>query len=239
MKKKTILGMLIVMTVSSTAMADYFADFDGWVTADLDVAPWSRTGGATVIGDTPNLGLNPTDRVQIGGGPSGAWLRPVEADQFAQGTLEFDLLMNGIAPGWPGLNLILSDDDLPVQGVWFRIQSETGAGSDDLDLFVFDPGVASGSVALTDFMTRDAWYNFKIDFDAVGQTYDVSVDDVLLIDDEPTWGAFGEVNRITWQNPVGFYTQIDNVSLIPEPGSLALLGIGALLLNGFRKRRIG
>jgi hypothetical protein len=160
------------------------------------------------------LGLNLTDRVQIGGGPSSAWFRPGEADQFAQGTLEFDLMMSGIAPGWPALVLLLANDDIPVQGVWLRVQSETGAGTDDLDLYVFDPGVPSGSVKLTDFMTRDTWYNIKIDFDAVAQTYDVSVDDVLLLDDEPAWGAFGEVNRITWQNPVGFYTQIDNVSVI-------------------------
>ena len=237
---KRLLGMLCVMTMGSTAMADYSTDFDGWVTADLNTMPgWSTAGaGNTIIGDTPNLGLNLTDRVQIGGGPSSAWFRPAEADQFAQGTLEFDLLMNGPAPDYPSLVLYLANDDIPVQGVWLRIASETGAGSNDLDLWVYDPGVASGSVVLTDFMTRDAWYNIKIDFDAVAQSYDVSVEDNLLIDEEPAWGNFGEVNRITWQNGAGYYTQIDNVSLsnIPEPGSLVLLGIGALLLNRFRRR---
>ena len=238
---KRILGILCVMAFGPAAMADYFTDFDGWVTGDLNVAPWYTSGGAAVIGDTPALGLNLTDRVQIGGGPSSANLAPAEADQFAQGTLEFDLMMNGIAPGWPSLLLILNDDDVPVQGVYLRVASEGGAGTDDLDLFVFDPGLQTGSVVLTDFMARDAWYNIKIDFDAVAQSYDVSVDDSLVIDDEPAWGNIGEVNRVTWINAVGYYTQIDNVSLrnIPEPGSLALLGIGALLLHRSRKRTTG
>jgi hypothetical protein len=242
MKMKKILGMLCVMIVGSTAMGDYFADFDGWVTTDLDVAPWSRvaTTANVAIDDTPNLGLQPTDRVQIGYGAF-AWLEPAEADQFAQGTLEFDLKMSGVAPGWPNLILYLSNDDISVQGVWLRIASETGAGGNDLDLFVYTQGLGTGTVKLTDFMTRDAWYNIKIDFDAVAESYDVSVDNNVVLDDEPAWGAFGEVNRIAWQNSVGYYTQIDNVSLsnIPEPGSLALLGIGAFLLTRFRKRTTG
>jgi len=238
MKMKKILGMLCVMIVGSTAMGDYVADFDGWVSTDLDVAPWQRVGPNVIVGDTPNLGLNPTDRVQIGGS-SFAWLEPEEADQFAQGTLEFDLMLSGIAPGWPNLILYLSDDDVGAQGVWLRIASETGAGGNDLDLFVYDPGVSSGSVVLTDFMTRDAWYTMKIDFDLIGESYDVSLDNSIVLNDEPVWGAVPEINRIAWQNSVGFYTQIDNVSLIPEPGSLALLGIGAFLLTRFRKRTTG
>ena len=216
---KRLLSMLCVLTIGSTAMADYFTDFDGWVTGDLNVAPWYTTGGAASIGDTPNLGSNLTDRVEIGGGPSSANLAPAEADQFAQGILEFDLMMSGVAPGWPSLLLILNDDDIPVQGVYLRIASEGGAGTDDLDLFVFTPGLQTGSVALTDFMTRNAWYNIKIEFDAVAQSYDVSVDDSLVLDDQAAWGSIGEIDRITWINAVGYYTQIDNVSLIDaDPG---------------------
>jgi hypothetical protein len=204
------------MTISSTAMADYSTDFEGWVTADLDTMPgWSRVGaGNVIIGDTPNLGLNLTDRVQIGGAPSSARFVPEEADQFAQGTLEFDLMMNAaLVPSHPAFLLYLvNDGSNVVQAVWLRIASENNAGTDDLDLFVFHPGFSSGTVKLTDFMTRDTWYTIKVDFDAVAQTYDFSVDDVLLLDDEPAWGNAGEVNRIQWQNANGYYVQIDNVS---------------------------
>ena len=225
---KRILGMLCVMAISSTAMADYFTDFEGWVTGDLDTMPgWSReaTVANVIIGDTPNLGSNLTDRVQISYGAF-AWFEPGEADQFAHGILEFDVMMNGGAPGWPNLILYLSNDDAPVKGVWLRIASETGAGGDDLDLFVYDPGVSSGTVELTDFMTRDVWYNLKIEFNATNETYDVSLDDALVLDDEPAWGAFGEVNRIAWQNSVGYYTQIDNVSLVAGvPGPITPLEV--------------
>jgi len=215
--------MAFVIFLCSTSQADYLTDFEGWVTADLDVAPWSTVGSPNVV-ITTGLGSNASDVAQVGGNGF-AWLEPAVADQFALGTLAFDLLMSGVSPGWPALTLILSEDPAGggggVQAVYLRIASEPGAGGDDLDLFIFDPGLQTGSVVLQDFLARDVWAHLRIDFDAVADTYDLYVDGALEINNREFWGNVTKVNRISWNNPVGYYAQIDNVDLADVPAPSA------------------
>ena len=37
------------MALCSTSLADYLTDFEGWVTSDLDVAPWSTVSTPNVV----------------------------------------------------------------------------------------------------------------------------------------------------------------------------------------------
>ena len=203
--KRLIVVTLCVLTISSIAMADYSTDFEGWVDADLEVVPWGP--GLTNGTITTGLSTNTSDVVQLGASQWG-WYEPAEADQFTLGTLEFDILMNGPA-GHPSFYLYMADDDLGVQAVYWRVAEEAGAGGSDLDLYDF----GAGTVVLTDFMSKDEWVTFKINFDADTDTYDFYVNDFLELNDQPAWGNFTEVNRIAWNNGTGYYVQIDNVML--------------------------
>ena len=203
---------------NSGPTAPYATDFEGWTTPDLDVAPWSRVGTPGNVAVTAGLGTNLSDVVQVGFGGF-ARLNPAEAQQVSQGTLEFDVLFNGPTFGYPVLTMFLADDDIPLQAVWFRVGQEPDAGGDGLDLYVFTAGLGTGTVRLTDFVSKDVWYTFRIDFDTAVGTYDLLVDGVLKLDDEPIWGAVAEINRIDWHNPVGWFTQVDNVRLTTEQGT--------------------
>ena len=198
-----------VIDISSTAMADYSTDFEDWVTSDLSVAPWSNDGpNKSVI--TTGLETNNSDVLQ-GGYNAMARYEPAATNQFAQGLLEFDVLMNG-PTGHPSLMLYISDDDLPVANraqIMLRIAEESAAGGTDLDLYDY----ATGTVVLTDFMSKDVWTNLKIDFAADTDTYDFHVNDSLKLDDQPARNDFVKINRITWFNSTGYHTQIDNVKL--------------------------
>ena len=222
---KKFITVLCILAISSSAMA-FFEDFEAMVTSDLDVSPWTQQGTNDAV-ITTGLGTNTSNVLQIGYLNGALRYIPAEADQFSVGTLEFDLNMNGPAPTYPSLYIYTADDDTANLHNYMRIHSETGAGGDDLDLY----DNATSSVVLTDFMSRDDWVKITIDFDCDTDTFDFSVDDVLLLDDQAAWGDAAEINRISFNNANGYYAQMDNLSLVPEPATIALLGLGGLLIR--------
>jgi hypothetical protein len=203
-------GQMRQAFINSTGPVAYAADFEGWNATDLTTAPWSNPGfNASIV--TTGLGANTSDVVQVGF-DAFAWLEPDTATQFAQGTLEFDALLNG-ASGFPSFILYVADDPGSIFAIYWRVAEESGAGGIGLDLYDYGANGGTGGVVLTDFMSKDVDTHFKIDFDAVAGTVDFYVDGVAKLTNHPSPGAFTEVNRIAWYNAAGYYVQIDNVSL--------------------------
>ena len=225
--KTLLVATCCVMAIGATARADYSTDFEGWVDADLEVAPWGAglPNGTIVTG----LGTNTTDVVQLGG-TQWAWYEPAVADQFAQGLLEFDVLMNGIA-GYPNLYLYVADDDLAPAGVaiHWRISQESGVGDDRMDLYDY----GAGAVILTDFMSKNDWVNFKIYFDAAADAYSFHVDGVLQFRGQAFRAAVDDIDRIAWTNGVGYYVQIDNLNLLELVHTISgNVGVGGVTMDG-------
>jgi len=119
-------------------------------------------------------------------------------------------------------DLILDGSSFPVQaGTWYSINMAGNSGT--------------GGWTQIEKLTGDAWHNagdntlltYHFDF-AFAQMGWVGANDWYQV----FWGSNSDFDK-----PIGFY--IDNVEcyLVPEPGALSLVGLGALALLTFRRRR--
>ena len=233
---KKLMVVLCVLFISSTATA-FFEDFEGWTDADLAIAPWGSPPLANgTIASPPQGSGNPSGSAVDLGYAKWAWLSLPEADQYAVGIFEFDLSMHSwYPPGGtppedyqPNIHLYVSDDDIASLPMNWIIEGRPGVGTASVDLY--DP--YQDEVLLTDFMVRtDPWTNFRIEFDCDTDTYDFYINGSLKLDDKAFSGFANEINRISWTNDRGYYAQIDNVSVTPEPATMALLALGGLMIR--------
>ncbi len=239
----TALTALGVLALSATAWADYSTDFESpFATGDLSVAPWSTVAAGanpagSIVSSTIDTANNNTKVLHIPGTASATWVDTGAGVET--GTLAFDLLMSGVAPH-PTFTLIAGVSDVSG-GHAVRWAISNVAGGADMDLRIYDPGLGTTAVVLTDFMAKDSWTNIKIDFNSVTDTYALAVNDVPQFTGQPYWGSISEIHRVYWGTSA-YTDQIDNFSLlspsleIPEPASLLLLGVSGLMVASRRKR---
>ena len=146
--------------------------------------------------------------------------------------------------------LLLQDLGGSSYGMQFQARGKSGGVNTNHEFYVFDNGAAeSPDIAAIQFIAT-SWYEVRIDFDlgdttgGPNGTYDVQVTRldgtpqvVWDLDDRPMRNPIPNVGRFTdngsFQN-VGQATHLDNISLVPEPMTAALLIAGAALIR--RKR---
>ena len=248
---KKLMVVLCVLAMSSTATA-YFEDFESYTPAiigpdgftitnpatydDVVDAGFENTGNDAYI--AVGLGTNTSNVVENWGNAWATLLLP-EAEQFPAGTLELDFTMestyaNPGPDGFTALHLYMADNNY-TGGIVANLQiiqwpgAGTSAGYDVVD----KSGTGPFTVLATDVATRtDGWHSLKIDFTTgVGGAYDVEIDGSPIASGVPTFGFQSELNRVTITNDASYVMQWDNLSITPEPATMALLAMGALLMR--------
>ena len=103
--------------------------------------------------------------------------------------------------------------DLDTGGVWTETPSDTAAGQ---------------------------WYHFKLVVDTTADTFDLYLDDSLLWTGAPFRNGV-DAEDLDAVKFIGYgctdssdYVAVDNISIVPEPATMALLSLGALVM---RRRR--
>ncbi len=250
-------GSTIVLANSASAVTSTFdSDLEGWTAVGIDVdfgnllSPLSFTdNSADAVHDagagvfTGNAGgfARFTDAVE----DPGSFLRAPgsftgDLSSFAGGTFSYDhrLRENGlnatsvqdyvIAFISGGLNTFeayvavisgptLADADTGWVNVSVVLDESNFTPVDDLDLGIFDPSLAGSTASGLSFGVIDTSSSFE---QVLG-----NVTDVLI--------SFELVDNNSTQNSES--GGVDNVTLVPEPSSLALLGLGGLI--AVRRRR--
>ena len=248
---KKLLILLCVLVIGSPAMA-YFEDFESYTPAiiagdgytitnpttydDVVDAGFENTGNDAYI--AVGLGTNTGNVVEAWGNAFATLLLP-EAEQYNAGTLELDFTMestyaNPGPNGYTALHLYMADVDY-TGGLIANLQivqwagAGTAAGYDVVD----KSGTGPFTVLATDIATRtDGWHSLKIDFTTgVGGAYDVKIDNTSIASGVSNFGFQNELSRVTIVNDASYVMQWDNLSITPEPATMALLALGGLMIR--------
>jgi len=125
---------------------------------------------------------------------------------------------------------------------------DSGGGTSGQSLELLANNSADDVLGTTD-LWYDTWYTITLDIDVLAGTYDVTVDDKY---DEHTTDVYSATGVSAYRDldsltdlsfmvggPTTFGTgtyYVDNVSAIPEPGTVLLLGSGLIWLVAMRRR---
>jgi len=149
-------------------------------------------------------------------------------------TYEFDARLDASTDnnfgvyGNPTSTISLDGNDL---GIWLRL----GAGG---ILYSYSGGWVNLTSAGVSH-TEGAWQHYVIEYELGASTYDLTVG-ATTVTGVAMLGVMTEVNGVLFgqggSSTTGGYTDNVEASFVPEPGSLAIAGLGALCLI-VRKRR--
>lgn len=136
--------------------------------------------------------------------------------------------LNGAAPGLTEASRLYFRTDTPVTRL--RVRHGTGTGSNNADTNLADPAAANTA------------YDISIAFDAVADTYSVQVNGGTAVSGRFVGNRdMDNISRLgfaflggTTGVRVGEYF-IDDIAVVPEPASLALLAVGGALIASRRR----
>lgn len=210
MKKAMLTAVVLAFAMSANA-AYVFEDFESYAdTAAMNAAWVPHSGGAAVTQTLVVEGENQFMQVEYATGGVG-W---AQTRQVLDGAVWQSHGVNLTYPGFTGVSLDLNVTDRGGRLYFLMID----CWGDTVLRYYFSDGAPT---PLT-----NGWVNYTFDFA-----------DTLLSGknlENVYWFAVGSGSNYS-DHPIGVFL-VDNITLIPEPASLAILGLGSVALLKRRKR---
>jgi len=235
MKRFGILVSLVaLLMIGSSAMA-WTEDFEG--SPDITAAPWSQIYGGATLGvpnapNPSNVSMNFTDftmqrldTVAIG-------------EDTVTGFVEFDYY-HGV--GWNRIHL---NNATGWNIAWINIWGNGGGANYEIS---FMDSVYVPNHEAQDVITPGTWNQIRVDWDMDTQLLSLALNDIPVPGMqnvpgmEPGLAGGNTLTRVTFYDYSGTGLdpmQIDNIGVnevIPEPATMAMLGLGGLLLRRRKK----
>ena len=260
MKKLTSLLLTVALflaagaVTSQAAVLTWFDNFNSYGTGELvgSGAPYiGNNGGAFVL--TSSVGISSSIGVASVGTNNRQVLYTGGNGSLATGNITLSAFFSPTAVGSGQLfEMALYPDGVTAPGSQNRtgMRVVTGAGTDTFQILVNNAGGATSNLA-SDLVTGQ-WYQFNLTFSEVTPT---TLDMTGSIYNATSAGVVGSlISTATFTNLTSaiagdsavyggfrssFTGTVDNfaISTVPEPSTFALLGLGALGLAAWRRRR--
>ena len=226
--KKWLLAAMVLMAVSVQAELLVNGDFETG-----DFTGWVNTATATIDSTTPLSGSHSAAIPNDVGPGAPQTLTQAFTAQTDPVTLSFDFSM----PTSTGLGMQVqlgeTSSGMINAVVWDGNSSGVG------DVWIYDTTLGGFQMVLSEAVTFGTTQSFSLTINGLGAgfDYDLSVGSKST-SDLSFWqnSALDDVNEVTFVNEFNNTSyEIDNVSVVPEPATLGLLGIGALFAGLIRR----
>lgn len=242
---KRVVMMLMVVGLVSVSQAVLIDDFQGYTEAgsisDDTAGVWTEIGTS----GNPDIADDGAGNLFITNYKNGGWpdqvgtYRSLGANAVANGqtvTLEFDMMA---ATNNHDMSFGLANGG--DNTAWNDMEAYVTIKEGDVKLRGVDGGLGLGEVVADDVIVAGQWHHFKLIVDTDVDNFDLYLDDALLWTGAPFRNGV-DVEDLDAVKLIGYggvdgevdYVAIDNITLVPEPATMALLGLGALVLR--RKR---
>mgnify|MGYP006271491627 CR=1 FL=1 len=232
------LAAAVVMAMTGLTHAATLYDFEGQAKTDLDNAGWvfgEAAGVDWIVTDDPEDATNDVLRQDNGGIDSGSGT-PASAGAFAiapdvvAGPLQMSVEVRLDSAG--------SNDDAAVFFGWqdsdnylFFLLNDN---SSNTDIFQVSGGNRSTLVDTNAAnVATETWLLFELEHNPGADSLKITLDGIVLYDGtDPEFAVPGQVGVGSFNDAASF----DNLEIIPEPATLALLGLGGAVMLAGRKR---